>query len=440
MTTNAVVSLFVAWLVGSAVVTLGWRRDGNWRTDAPLILPLGLIVGLGVTSALFFAASLVSTRAALVDGAAEILVVAGAGWRFVRQKNAPLLRAAVSHRGLTWMEWLLATVFFQSAVVAGVVAWRSYAAEPYGGWDGWAIWNLHARAMLRGGPDWPAVLAAPQLSWSHPDYPWLVPASVARIWAWAGRETPAAAACVSVAFAAAMVALLVAVVARLRGRTPALLAGLALIGTPFFVTFATNEHADIPLASLMLATIALLAVGEMPALVGIAAGLAAWTKNEGLLFAAIVAITVAIRAARISRWREFGAFLIGLAIALVPTVWFKLALAPTNDLLAAPLAPRFGHVFEAARHGIILSSWWRDVRQFGEWTTLPYLAMALPFAAWSLRRRLHDTERLLRPIVVAMLIGYYAVYALSPQDLAWHLDSSLVRLLLQLWPLALLWW
>jgi hypothetical protein len=39
-----------------------------------------------------------------------------------------------------------------------------------------------------------------------------------------------------------------------------------------------------------------------------------------------------------------------------------------------------------------------------------------------------------------MLAGYYAVYLLSPQDLAWHLDSSLVRLLLQVWPLALLAW
>ena len=39
-----------------------------------------------------------------------------------------------------------------------------------------------------------------------------------------------------------------------------------------------------------------------------------------------------------------------------------------------------------------------------------------------------------------MLAGYYGVYLLTPQDLAWHLDSSLVRLLLQLWPLAILTW
>jgi hypothetical protein len=36
--------------------------------------------------------------------------------------------------------------------------------------------------------------------------------------------------------------------------------------------------------------------------------------------------------------------------------------------------------------------------------------------------------------------GYYAVYLLTPWDLAWHLDTSLVRLLLQLWPAGLLLW
>jgi hypothetical protein len=38
---------------------------------------------------------------------------------------------------------------------------------------------------------------------------------------------------------------------------------------------------------------------------------------------------------------------------------------------------------------------------------------------------------------VFMMVSYFFVYILSPYDLAWHLDSSLDRLLLQLWPLAI---
>jgi hypothetical protein len=36
------------------------------------------------------------------------------------------------------------------------------------------------------------------------------------------------------------------------------------------------------------------------------------------------------------------------------------------------------------------------------------------------------------------LAGYYATYVISPYDLRWHLNSSLGRLLLQLWPSVLL--
>jgi hypothetical protein len=37
-----------------------------------------------------------------------------------------------------------------------------------------------------------------------------------------------------------------------------------------------------------------------------------------------------------------------------------------------------------------------------------------------------------------MVAGYYMAYVVTPQDLAWHLDSSINRLLLHLWPSALL--
>jgi hypothetical protein len=37
-----------------------------------------------------------------------------------------------------------------------------------------------------------------------------------------------------------------------------------------------------------------------------------------------------------------------------------------------------------------------------------------------------------------MLAGLFAVYVITPKDLAWQLQFSLDRLLLQLWPSALL--
>ena len=424
-------------LLGVLLVAALWPREASRRGDLPLILPLGILAGFGATSVLFFAASLLTARPAPLCLASEIALSAGLAWGVSRRVPAPSARSAPAPATL---DWVLATVLVQAVAFAAVIAWRAYRAEPYGGWDGWAIWNLHARFMLRAGPAWPHELMAPQLSWSHPDYPWLVPASVAREWAWTGHESAAAAATISALFGAALVALLVAIMARLRGSAAALLAGLLLVGTPFFVTFSTNEHADLPLAAYLLATMGLLALGRPAALAGLCAGFAAWTKNEGLLFVLVVTVWLAWQARTEKSWTGFRRFVIAAAIGLAPVAYFKLALAPSNDLVATPLAPRLLAAMDAGRHATIFAALWRDLRGFGEWTWLPYVAMALPFGAWRARRRLVGPERGVPLVLGAMFVGYYGVYLLTPQDLAWHLETSLVRLLLQLWPLALLWW
>jgi hypothetical protein len=39
-------------------------------------------------------------------------------------------------------------------------------------------------------------------------------------------------------------------------------------------------------------------------------------------------------------------------------------------------------------------------------------------------------------VLALMLAGYVLVYVVTPLDLPWHLQWSLPRLILQLWPLA----
>lgn len=447
MSIAAGLALLWAWALGAFVVANAWPRTRRWRDDAALLLPLALLVGLATTSVTHFFASMAFIRPALVAGLFEVVVAGILGWRLRWRARIiePQLTASAAP-AWTWPQRLLAGVFALAAGAALVGTVRSYHVEPYGGWDAWAIWNLHARLMLRAGPEWVALLRAPPLSWTHPDYPPLVSASVARAWAWTGAEPPFAGALVSVAFGAALLALLIAALALVRGRTVALLGGLLLVSTPFFVTFSPNQHADIPLAAFMLAALALTttsgsgAAGGAMFLAGLCAGFAAWTKNEGLLFAPVFVGVVSIAAFRRGEARTLPPLLVGLALALVPVAVFKIALAPPNDLLAAPADGRFAKMEDLHRHALILHALWRDARAFGEWSLAPYLAMALPFFAWRARRRFAARERIVPAVLLLMLAGYYAIYLVTPQDLEWHLDSSLVRLLLQLWPLALLAW
>jgi len=41
------------------------------------------------------------------------------------------------------------------------------------------------------------------------------------------------------------------------------------------------------------------------------------------------------------------------------------------------------------------------------------------------------------PVLLGMVAGYYMAYIVTPFDLQWHLNSSLSRLMLQVWPTAL---
>ncbi|MBM3854669.1 MAG: hypothetical protein FJ399_16210, partial [Verrucomicrobia bacterium] len=447
MNPGAIGALVVAWLLGVLLVAALWPRERSWRAEWPLVLPLGFLVGMGVTSYLHLGTTLLTAHPPLLGGALEIGAIGGLVWVVQRRPAVPG-RAGGFRLPQTWQELLLASVLVQGLVAAVVIGWRTYRAEPFGGWDGWAIWNLHARFLARAGPAWPALLAEPQLSWTHPDYPRLLAASVARGWSWAGGEAPAVSALVSGAFALAVPALLAALLGRLHGLLAAIGGALLLLGTPFFVTFAANQHADIPLAGYLLAAVGCVLLQEREpaargwlALAGLCAGLAAWTKNEGLLFAVVGAVAVVGHGWRRGWSRRARAeFLVWLGAALLPVVWFKLALAPPGDLGAGSWSARFLQMGEWARHRAILASLGRDLWQFGEWLVHPVFALVLLPIAWRWRPAARAAAGPVPLVLGGMLAGDYFVYLTSPHDLAWHLDSSLVRLLLQLWPLAILWW
>jgi hypothetical protein len=71
---------------------------------------------------------------------------------------------------------------------------------------------------------------------------------------------------------------------------------------------------------------------------GTTAGLAVWTKNEGWLVLVSVVPARASVLGRIQSWaswrRELPAFVAGLAPVLLVVLYFKLTLAPPNDLVS----------------------------------------------------------------------------------------------------------
>jgi hypothetical protein len=50
--------------------------------------------------------------------------------------------------------------------------------------------------------------------------------------------------------------------------------------------------------------------------------------------------------------------------------------------------------------------------------------------------KVQNTSLTLLLVPVLMLAGYFAVYVITPNDLSWHLATSLDRLFVQIWPLS----
>lgn len=332
------------------------------------------------------------------------------------------------------------------ALAAGTALVAFFAnafAKPHGEWDAWAIWNLRARFLARAGADWRNAFSA-DLAWSHPDYPLLLPGAVARLWTYLGATPTAVPVAVALLFAAATAVMLYGALRDLSGRSPAILSALALLGTPLFLEHATWQYADIPLGFFFLATLALLAEadrwperGWLAFLAGVTAGLAAWTKNEGLLFAALV---VAVRGASalVGSAAERAAFrrlALGMCPAAVVILLFESFIAPGGDRFNEPWTEVWARLSDPARYGQVAAALATEAARLARWVgaaLVVYLVLVGPAAPES-RRPSYFTAA----VVLLTLAGYVLIYVVTADALAWQLRSSGPRLLLQLWPSVL---
>jgi hypothetical protein len=451
-----VLALLICFGSGAALVSAVWPR--TIPAAIGMTFPLSLGFGVGCFSVVYFLCRVLGIANLF---AADLLVlVLLVTLRFlVRRRFRQAILAAENDDFLPG--WLRNTIIatFSIALCAAtynaIVRARTY---PQGeGWDAFAIWNLHARFMFRSSANWRDGFTA-AIPWSHPDYPLLLPASIAHFWSYLGHESSAMPSFVGLIFTFSTVGLLFSSLKILRGSNAAMLGALALLATPFFIEQGTSQYADVPLAFFFLATAALLSMSDAfegntgskrgpLVLAGISAGFAAWTKNEGLLFLGALLLSYFLVTVRAPRhhptesesennspyWKSLAALIAGTIPALVLIAWFKHSIAPPGDLLLSSnhIIPK---LLTASRWWAICQWYMKDFLRFGHWVVLPGTVMlvALYFAAGKMPVR--PGTRSARLALLFTLAGYFAVYLITPYDIYWHLRFSLNRLFLQLWP------
>jgi hypothetical protein len=443
-------SLLPPALVGFFFLLCLWPLQRPTLSNLFIKSSLAIGLGLGISSCLVFVSLLLLgslRREIFLIEMLLLAVLAGAALRGVKARKGGLCaeRAAISVRVLAIQKTL--AVGFSIALTLSIFLFTvSSVQKPHGSYDAWSIWNQRARFFFMADGQWRDAFSELLL---HPDYPLLIPASVARGWLWMGNETVAVPVLLALFFTLGTVGLIVSSLSILRSKSQGLLAGLVLLGTPFFINHGASQTADVPLGFFILSSFVLLSFNDasldgyppLVILAGTAAGLSAWTKNEGLLVFLSILLSSFVIALQLKGWRlslkQVCFFLMGGLPLLVTIIYFKTQMAPPNDLLGAQSIQivlqrltQFPRYLMALKHFLI------EVWQFGDWpVSFPVLLafyILLMGVSSNRGREPHVGTALLTLSLV--VIGWFFVYVMSSPDLVIHLNHSLNRLFLQLWP------
>jgi hypothetical protein len=412
------------------------------RASIALAFCLGIGFSSVVSTALIAIGVAPTSRVFVLTDIAVWAIVAAFGWRTRPRAQSPGPRA----------DWIFAGMFAVVSGIAFVAVIASSRAAPHGEWDAWAIWNQHARFLFRGGADgaWRDFFS---ITWSQPDYPWLLPASVARVWAYAGHESTLGPILIAIGFGAACVALVVTTLGGRRGW----IAGAVTLGATTFLMQVPSQCADVPLACYIVATLAV-TCGDVlripspgspaPGLVaGATAAMAAWTKNEGVVFMllmAIVAVAVAVRSVRLQPdvarrdRRQLLWAIAGAAPVLIAIAWFKLVLAPASGLVEGQsLSIVLSRLLDLDRHATVLGLMAQHAMRWSGPIAMAIFPIASLVAIW-MAVRVGGVVRVMTCVLGLLLVSYYLVYVTTPFDITWHVTTSVDRLLVQLWPALVL--
>jgi len=325
----------------------------------------------------------------------------------------------------------------------GVVNYARQRAR--GDWDAWMMYNRTARFIYRGQETWLDAFSEDIDLTFHADYPPLLSLNIASRWDILSEETAYVPMFQSILFSFACLGLSFGALARLKSLGQASLGLILLGGVAFFLHEGGRQLADMPLAFYILASVVFIFFYYQEkrlvliAFAGLNAGLAAWTKNEGVLFLLVSGMILTIAEFRTRSFQGLYAYFAGLLFPLAIVLYFKLQLAPASEFLSGGTSKIIRDLMDLSRHQMIFSSFKNFFLYSGGWNNIGILFILCIFFL-VFHSHIKDNPPVIFigfAIFVCQIMGYYVFYLISPYDLEWHLSSSLDRLFVHVYPTIL---
>lgn len=238
---------------------------------------------------------------------------------------------------------------------------------------------------------------------------------------------------------------------RFGSRTYALLFTFILASIPQFNAYSTNAYIDLPLAYYCFSGLLMLLYWfkdtkstQFIIISAVMCALAAWTKNEGIMYCLINILLLAIfffSSGKGMKVKNKVIYTIGYVLIILviyfPWMWIKSSAHLENDeIKAANMSP----VNVIRNYDRIVPIVYEYQKQFfgpKKWNLAWILFIAL-FCLNFKKAFLKDTKFLTFSIIFA-LGGYAFIYMITNQDVKWHLSTTVSRFFIHFVPAVCYW-
>jgi hypothetical protein len=426
-------------LTGTLIVHLLWIGKNN-PIELLLKLFLGMGLGLGISSLLYFAYLIFFAGRPYflyVELALFFIVLAAVYTKHKKTVYVPSPRLSVSFLQIVIL------------IIAGFVSVSSFLGlinysrqRGHGDWDAWMIYNRAARFIYRDQETWQNAFSRDMDLVFHADYPPLLALNIASRWDILNEETIYVPMIQGFLFSLAALGLCFGALASLKSLGQGALGLILLSGVTLFMGEGGRQTADVPMAYYMLASVVFLFFyyhekrAILMVLAGFMAGLAAWTKNEGILFLCATTGIIGIAALWKRSLQSLLFYFSGLFLPLAFLFYFKSQLAPSSEFLSAGGGKIIQDLTDTSRHQMIFNAFKGFLLHSGGWNNVGIFLVLFGYLLIFHSRIKDNPEAVFigLAIFVCQIIGYYVSYLISPYDLQWHISYSLNRLFVQIYP------
>lgn len=416
-----------------------------------LLLNLSLPIGIGISSSIFIFFNLLGLSHWFIFFI-ELLTAIYFLVKFnSKRQNAihyQFERFSLNKLLLTPLLLITTLLYSYSLLMDVSIFFFESVRNPHGLWDAWSCWNIIAKFIARAPHDWPTLLHQMNAIDFHPDYPLLQRGFIARSWLLTGNETVWIPIISAFVFCFCTIGLVTSSVSVLsQNKTDGLIAGLVLLCSPFYMVMGFSQYADNTVGYFYLATIVLLTLArKTPAVkpnlliaAGVTSGLAAWSKNEGLMF------ILCLFTAQLTRllfcnyktlFQELKYMSLGILPVLLLVLYQKIFIAPPNQIVAAQGSETLVKLQDISRYEAVWNYFKYQFGIFGSWMTNPWwlfligiiIKGGINFRGYNYSFISNFTW------LILMATGFFFVEVITPLGLQYYLSTSVHRLFFQLFP------